>query len=157
MSAKRKKIMLACGALIIFSANCLFLISAIGAYLRYSARHEYTDARFAVTGAGVLEHRAPFLYGEVNGSKEIYIDLEAPAMSAPEYLKHIPVGTHFPIKYNPQMSHTLLQGQSLRVLEHGWDFENDLAALRFYLLYIAGPSLLAGAAFLLFKWKKRRA
>lgn len=156
MSNRGKKTMLVLGALLVVSANCVFVLSAVASYLRYSARHEYIDAQFIVTDAGVRKYQTPFLYGDVNGNQEVYIALETPTMSAPEYLSHHPVGTKIAVKYHPQMPQMWIQGQSLRVLDQHWDFEDDLATLKFYIYFIAGPSLLMVAAMVFFRVKKKR-
>lgn len=150
------RIFLKFAAVACFAANCLLSLPAYVAYLRYANQHDYRDEVFHVTGAAVTGRQGsqPYLEGTVRGSKEILIDHSVPKMPWPDYLKLVPIGTAIPIKYNPDMTRIQLQYNSMRVLKADWDFLDDLALIRFYLIYVAAPTVVVAAAMYLTRVKK---
>lgn len=136
----------------------LLALPSLSAYLRYDNRAHYRDEVFLVTGAAVTGRMGsqPILRGKVDGQDETYLDPGVPSMSGPAYLKAVPIGTELRIKFNPGMTRMLIANANLRVLKADWNFADDRALVRFFLLYVALPSVLVGVGLFLIRNRARR-
>lgn len=150
------RVLIKVAAFLLFLAQCLFGMSTLGAYLRYTSKDQYIDETFYVTGASVTGHHGnrPFLEGKIHGVREILVDPSAPSIPLPDYLQLFPAGTQVAVKFNPEMTRIQFQHQSLRVLKRDWHFEHDLETTHLYLAFVALPSLLTVAT--LYATRKKR-
>ncbi len=127
--AVRKAIQTLCGVAI-FAAlmfSWLWTLTFINRITILRHKDHYKPAIFVVTGAEY--HRADeggdswWLKGDVNGREERLVPrLKLAPHNAEGFFSQIPRGTRIEVIYDPDATGTLVQGESLRVIEASSDF-----------------------------------
>ena len=130
----------------------LFAFAFINSIVKIVNSADYSDDIFVVTGAhfrngngagGSRSMTHNWLQGNVSGNDELYIDSRiSAALSLEDILRYFPIGSEINILYNKNLTRTVVQGETLRVLPRNYDFENDKLFVLAYASVIIFPMML---------------
>src|SRR5512133_2066013 len=129
LSRTRRLLQGVCGifVLLAFMFSWLWAFTFINRITLLRHKDHYTPATFVVTGATYSKHDEGgdswWLDGEVNGRKERLVPyLNKTPQNEASLLSDFPEGTHIEVIYDPDATETLVQGESLRVMQASSDF-----------------------------------